>query len=122
MPISLTRRACIGAGIGSLACSAFPLTGRANAAHIAVKARKFSFTPNELRIRTGQPVTLLLSSEDFVHGFSVPDFNARIDLIPGKTVELTFTPSRAGEFVFLCDNFCGEGHDKMSGTLIVTDR
>lgn len=78
-------------------------------------AKKFSFTPNELRIKTGQPVTLTLTAEDFVHGFSVPDFNVRIDMIPGKTVELTFTPNRAGTFVFLCDNFCGEGHDKMSG-------
>lgn len=122
MTVDLSRRACIGAGLASLVCLAFPLIGQANAARIAVKARKFSFTPNELRMKTGQPVTLMLTSEDFMHGFSVPDFNARIDLIPGKTVELTFTPNRAGQFVFLCDNFCGEGHDKMSGMLIVTDQ
>lgn len=66
-------------------------------------------------------MTLVISSEDFVHGFSVPDFNARVDLVPGKTVELTFTPNRVGQFVFLCDNFCGDGHDKMVGTLTVTD-
>ena len=63
----------------------------------------------------------MLSTEDFVHGFSVPDFNTRIDLVPGKTFELTLTPNRAGRFVFLCDNFCGDGHDRMTGSLIVTD-
>ena len=77
--------------------------------------------PSELRLKTGLAVTLMLSTEDFVHGFSVPDFNTRIDLVPGKTVELTLTPNRACRFVFLCDNFCGDGHDRMTGTMIVAD-
>ena len=120
MAIDARRRAWIGAGLGSLAFLVLPLSGNANGVRIAVRANKFSFTPNELRIRRGQPITLMLSTEDFVHGFSVPDFDIRIDLVPGKTVELTFTPNRAGTFVLLCDNFCGDGHDKMAGMLIVT--
>jgi cytochrome c oxidase subunit 2 len=36
-------------------------------------------------------------------------------------VEVTFTPDRAGRFVFLCDNFCGEGHDRMTGFLLVLE-
>lgn len=88
---------------------------------VAVEARKFEFSPREFRARKGQPVTFVLSSPDFVHGFSIPDFNTRIDVIPGKTVELTLTPDRAGTFAVLCDNFCGEGHEKMTGFLIVTE-
>lgn len=45
----------------------------------------------------------------------------RVDLIPGKFVEITLIPRKAGRFHYLCDNFCGEGHDKMSGMLIVPD-
>ena len=88
---------------------------------IEVKATKFDFTAKEIRVRKGRPVTLVLTTPDFVHGFALPDFNARVDLVPGKTVELTFTPDRAGRFVFLCDNFCGEGHDRMTGFLVVTE-
>jgi cytochrome c oxidase subunit 2 len=88
---------------------------------IALKATKFDFAVKEIRVRKGRPVTLVLTTPDFVHGFAVPDFNARVDLVPGKTVELTFTPERAGRFVFLCDNFCGEGHDRMTGFLVVTE-
>jgi cytochrome c oxidase subunit 2 len=66
-------------------------------------------------------VTLVLSSADFPHGFSIPDFGVRVDLVPGKTMELTFTPDRAGRFAFLCDNFCGEGHDGMTGMVVVTE-
>jgi cytochrome c oxidase subunit II len=93
----------------------------AGAERVAVTATKFDFGAREIRVRKGRPVTFVLTTPDFVHGFSVPDFNARADLVPGKTVELTFTPDRAGRFVFLCDNFCGEGHDKMTGFLLVTE-
>ena len=88
---------------------------------IAVNATKFDFTVTEIRVRKGRPVTFVLTSPDFMHGFAVPDFDVRADFVPGRIVELTFTPDRAGRFTFLCDNFCGEGHDVMSGTLVVTD-
>jgi cytochrome c oxidase subunit 2 len=88
---------------------------------IVVSAAKFDFSAAEIRVRKGRPVTLVLTSADFPHGFSVPDFGARVDLVPGKAVELTFTPDRTGRFVFLCDNFCGEGHDRMTGFLVVTE-
>ena len=84
-------------------------------------AGKFAFVPGELRVKKGQSITVVLSSPDFVHGFSVPDFNVRADGIPGKTVEITFVADKVGKFHFLCDNFCGEGHDRMSGFLIVTE-
>ena len=88
---------------------------------IALTVSKFTFSSREIKLRKGKPVTFTLSSVDFVHGFSVPDFNVRKDTIPGKTVEVTFTPDRAGRFIFLCDNFCGDGHDQMAGVLVVTD-
>ena len=92
----------------------------APAQRIEVQARKFTFGPNEIRVKKGQRVTIVLTSPDFVHGFAMPDFNVRGDGIPGKTVEITFVADKAGKFIYLCDNFCGEGHDKMTGFLIVT--
>jgi len=91
------------------------------ATRIELSARKFEFGQREVRVKKGQPVTLVLSGTDFVHGFSMPDFKVRTDVIPGKLTEITVTPDKAGKFHFLCDNFCGEGHDQMSGFLIVTD-
>ena len=95
--------------------------GAAGAERIALTATKFEFSAKEIRLKKRKPVTFVLTTSDFVHGFNVPDFNVRADFIPGKTIEVTFTPDRAGQFAFLCDNFCGEGHDHMSGFLIVTD-
>ncbi len=88
---------------------------------IEMIAGKFAFDPKELRVKKGTRVTIVLTSPDFVHGFSLPDFNVRADGIPGKTVEVTFVADKAGKFIYLCDNFCGEDHDKMTAFLIVTE-
>ena len=111
-------------GVAAALCGLLSLAPPGRAAEgirIELTARKFEFGSAEIRVKRGQPVTLVLRAEDFAHGFSIPDFNVRSDFIPGKSVELTFTPDRAGNFVFLCDNFCGEEHDFMTGTLIVTE-
>ena len=86
---------------------------------IEAVARKFEFMPAEINAPVGCPVTLILSSLDFTHGFSLPEFELRGDCVPGKTIELAFTPNRIGRFGYVCDNFCGEGHDDMSSVLIV---
>jgi len=87
---------------------------------IAVVARKFVFLPNEIRVKKGETVTLELSAPEVVMGMNIPDFKVRADIIPGTVSKLTFTPDKAGTFPFLCDIFCGDGHEGMSGTLIVT--
>lgn len=91
------------------------------ALRIEVSAKKFAFGPADIRVKKGSRVTVVLISPDFVHGFSVPDFNVRADGIPGKAIEVTFVADRPGKFIYLCDNFCGEDHDKMRGWLIVTE-
>ena len=40
--------------------------------------------------------------------------------MPGREVEISFTPDKVGRFSFVCDNFRGEGHDEMNGMSIVT--
>jgi cytochrome c oxidase subunit 2 len=52
-------------------------------------------------------------------GFDAPDFNARADIVPGQTARLRLVPDKVGTFTFLCDIFCGSGHETMSGTINV---
>lgn len=87
---------------------------------IAVTAQRFKFTPNEIALKRGETVTLAFTSVDFVHGFSVPALNLRADLPPGKVTRVTLTPNEAGRIDFLCDNFCGDGHEGMHGVLVVS--
>lgn len=90
-------------------------------ARVTLSAKKYDFSVTEIRLKKGEPVTFELSTPDFPHGFSVPDFGVRADLVPGRKVEVTFTPDKAGRFVFLCDNFCGDAHERMTGFLVVTE-
>jgi len=54
-------------------------------------------------------------------GFTVPAAKERADLMPGQVTRIRMGPKSAGEFDFLCDNFCGSGYKEMSGKIIVAD-
>jgi len=108
------------AGLAALAMGGATVLAQAKPRVIKVSARRFTYTPAVIELKRGEPVTLELTTEDVFMGFNVPDFNVRSDIVPGKTMTLTFTPDKAGTFVFLCDVFCGDGHETMSGKFVVT--
>jgi 3',5'-cyclic AMP phosphodiesterase CpdA len=86
---------------------------------VAITAKKFEFLPAKVTLKLGVPVILELTSLDVDHGFSCPDLNIRADVHAGKYSQIRFTPQKAGSFSFLCDVFCGEGHEGMTGTITV---
>jgi len=88
---------------------------------IKVIAQRFSFTPNEIILRKGEEVRLEITSLDFVHGFNVPELSVRADLPPGQVTVIKLKPLKSGAFDFICDNFCGAGHEDMGGRIIVKD-
>lgn len=97
------------------------VAGTATEQVVQVTARRFSFTPSEIVVKKGQPVVLAFTSLDFVHGFSVPALKLRADLPPGTVTRVRFTPESVGTFPFVCDNFCGEGHEEMQGRIVVKE-
>ena len=88
---------------------------------VQITARRYNFTPSEIVVKKGRPVVLEIASEDFVHGFNVPSLKLRADLPPGMVTRVRFTPERVGEHDFVCDNFCGSGHEEMHGRIVVKD-
>ncbi|HZZ71969.1 MAG TPA: cytochrome c oxidase subunit II [Pirellulales bacterium] len=77
---------------------------------------------NELHLPVGQPVRLTLTSEDVIHSFFVPDFRAKIDVLPGRYVHLWFEPTKIGRYDLFCSQYCGTNHSGMIGTVVVTSR
>lgn len=88
-------------------------------AEVHIGSRKFEFHPARVTVKLGQSVVLVLTTEDRIHGFKMPDFGIRAEVVPGQETRVPLTPDKAGSFAFLCDVFCGDGHDDMDGTLIV---
>jgi cytochrome c oxidase subunit II len=86
---------------------------------VKISAKRFSFTPAEVRVKKGEAVVLELTSLDRVHGFNLPEFKIRKDITPKEVTRVTLTPDKEGTFPFHCDVFCGDGHEDMTGTLVV---
>ncbi len=110
-----------GAAGPELVNSPLAAEGGADPQVIKITAKKFEYSPSEITLKKDAPVTLELTSMDRLHGFNCPDLSIRADIEPGKTARITFTPRKAGRFVFHCDIFCGSGHDKMAGAIVVTE-
>lgn len=75
----------------------------------------------EVHLPVGKPVKALLRSIDVLHNFAVPQFRAKMDLVPGMVTFIWFTPSRTGTFDLLCNELCGIGHYAMRGKVIVEE-
>ena len=115
------RRAFVGA-VGGLvlgSVAGWTLAGPPSRV-IEVVAKKFEFVPGEIQVKRGEPVTLQFTAPEVPMGFNLADFNLRADIVPGKVTTVQLTADKTGTFTFLCDVFCGTGHEDMSGTLVVT--
>lgn len=86
---------------------------------IEIKAKKFEFSPSQITLKKGAPVVLRLSSEDRSHGFLVKALGVDADINPGQVTDVAVTPDATGEYVVICDHYCGLGHGNMKMTLNV---
>ena len=86
---------------------------------IEISSKQWEFEPSEIHVEQGQTVTLKITSTDISHGFALEEYNIYAFVTPGETVEITFTAHNVGIFEFFCNVFCGEGHSKHRGNLIV---
>lgn len=76
---------------------------------------------SELHLPIGVPVKMLLRSKDVLHNFYVPQFRAKMDLVPGMVTYFWLTPTRTGRFEVLCAELCGMAHYAMRGHVVVED-
>ncbi|WP_415721299.1 c-type cytochrome [Photobacterium ganghwense] len=75
----------------------------------------------ELHLPLYTPYKVLLRSKDVLHDFNVPQFRAKMDLVPGTVSHFWFTPTQRGTFDILCAELCGVGHFNMRGRVVVED-
>ena len=88
---------------------------------IQITAKRFEYSPKNITVKKGIPVVLEFKSLDRLHGFDCPGLGIRADIPPQKVTTLRFVPQKVGTFPFHCDNFCGSGHEGMTGTITVTE-
>ena len=84
-----------------------------------VSARKYEFSPATITVKRGDRVRLVLTATDREHGFKLDEFHIERKLPKGEAVTLEFTVDQSGTFPFHCSHFCGMGHARMTGQLVV---
>jgi len=88
---------------------------------IEVNARQWAWSfkyPNgkqtdDLYLALGRPVKLLTHSLDVIHGFYIPAFRVKTDVVPGHDNFVWFAPWLLGDFDVECTVICGPGHSEM---------
>jgi cytochrome c oxidase subunit 2 len=73
----------------------------------------------ELHLPVSRPARIRLRSKDVLHSFLLPMQRVKQDVVPGMTIDLWFTPNKAGDFEIACAELCGMGHYQMRGLLRV---
>jgi cytochrome c oxidase subunit 2 len=80
---------------------------------IEIHARQFKFVPAEITLKKGEPVKLVLISDDVPHGLAVAGLPIHADMVKGQRTIITVTPEKTGDFPGRCSKFCGAGHRDM---------
>ena len=88
---------------------------------VEVHAKRWGFEPHEITLKKGEPVLLVLTSEDVPHGLRFRQLNVEAKAPKGGSAQVQFTPQLAGDFIGHCSVFCGSGHGSMTFTLHVVE-
>jgi cytochrome c oxidase subunit II len=96
-------------------------SGQSSPKTITITAHRFNFTPNEITLTKGEPVILVLKSEDVAHGLGVRDLNIEMKVSAHGTTQVQVTPDKTGDFTGHCLVFCGAGHGSMTFKLHVVN-
>ena len=92
--------------------------GADGAVHVHVVGLTFAWLPGELTLPAGRPVTFHITSVDVTHGYQIVRSNAQAMVVPGYVSQFT-TTFDAGEYLVVCNEYCGVGHHTMFAKLRV---
>ena len=88
-----------------------------------ITASRFAFEPEAIEVTEGDRVRLTLRSADTTHGIAIGELQVKAKIPKGGALVTTeFVASKPGTFVIKCSEYCGPGHKKMLGTLVVTPK
>jgi cytochrome c oxidase subunit 2 len=84
-------------------------------------AKNYEFDPSVITVKKGEKVRLFITATDRDHGIKIQGYDIDQVLKKGSTATIEFTADKAGTFEFKCSVYCGMGHRKMKGKLVVEE-
>jgi cytochrome c oxidase subunit 2 len=92
-----------------------------NEYEVVMTLQAFSFEPSEITVPKGAEVTFIMTSKDVIHGVNAPHTNLNTMVVPGQVQRITQTFNESEEFLLICNEYCGTGHQTMSATITVEE-
>ena len=86
---------------------------------VVMRAEFYVFKPSQVRVPAGVPVTFRITSPDVLHGFQIVGTNVNLTVAPGYVSQATTTFDTPGEYLVVCNEYCGLGHHLMQGSVVV---
>jgi len=74
---------------------------------------------NELHVPVDRPVKIVMSSDDVLHSFYIPDYRVKRDVLPNRYTSVWFEAIETGESIIYCAEYCGRAHSDMLATVHV---
>jgi cytochrome c oxidase subunit 2 len=74
---------------------------------------------NALHVPVGQPIRLVLASQDVIHSFFIPALRIKQDVVPGRYETMWFRADKVGRYHLFCAEYCGTDHAHMGGWITV---
>ena len=93
----------------------------ANVHEFTMTAKKYEFDPGVITVKKGEKVRLIITATDRDHGIKIEGYDINQVLKKGDPTTIEFTADKAGTFEFKCSVYCGKGHRKMKGKLVVEE-
>ena len=88
---------------------------------VVIVASMFNYNPGVIEVPLGAKVKFIATTKDVIHGFQAAGTNINLMLEPGYISEYTAEMNKAGEFLIVCNEYCGTGHTMMHSMLKVVD-
>lgn len=79
----------------------------------------FGYAPDRMEVPKGAKVHFYLTSKDVVHGFAIPRTNVNVMVVPGEINHVVYTFDQPGEYLVICNEYCGVAHEAMKTEIIV---
>lgn len=89
--------------------------------HARIVGMTFAWMPNEMTLPAQTPITFHITALDVVHGFQIVRTNGQSMAIPGYIAQFT-TTFNAGEYLVVCNEYCGVGHHQMAAKMRVVPK
>lgn len=90
-----------------------------NEYRVTMLAQLFAFVPGNITIPAGSTVHFQITSPDVVHGLLIPGTNVNMMVVPGHITEFTYKFKDKGDYLMLCNEYCGSAHQIMMGKILV---